>query len=210
MSVSTYDLDPDLWPWFLWPVAWGSPVAGPWVHWNPPLSAAVTYGSSSCGCGARPAPPQRRQPNIWQRHPNINHTLRPEQSNWHYADHWIENFVFCFHTLKCAPEVDINWTLGTKFNGILIEIHTFSLKTIHLKMAAILSRLQWVKHDTYCFQIENKLVLPKKFYGSSDIFTMCFMYSIQNFEISHQTFGPRHRKSPTCLMIFVNTEIFIS
>ena len=34
---------------------------------------------------------------------------------------------------------------------------------------------------------------------------MGFMYSIQICEISHQTFGPSHRKCPTCPMIFVNT-----
>ena len=34
---------------------------------------------------------------------------------------------------------------------------------------------------------------------------MDFIYSIQICEISHQTFGPSHRKCPTCPMIFVNT-----
>ena len=48
-------------------------------------------------------------------------------------------------------------------------------------------------------------VLPKNFHGSSDICPMGFIYSIQNCEISHQTFGPSHRKCPTCPMIFVNT-----
>ena len=46
----------------------------------------------------------------------------------------------------------------------------------------------------------------KNFYGSSDICPMGFIYSIQICEISHQTFGPSHRKCPTCPMIFVNTE----
>ena len=50
-------------------------------------------------------------------------------------------------------------------------------------------------------------VLPKNFHGSSDICPMGFIYSIQNCEISHQTFGPSHRKCPTCPMIFVNTAI---
>ena len=48
-------------------------------------------------------------------------------------------------------------------------------------------------------------VLPKIFHGSSDIYPMGFIYSVQNCEISHQTFGPSHRKCPTCPMIFVNT-----
>ena len=36
---------------------------------------------------------------------------------------------------------------------------------------------------------------------------MGFIYSIQNCEISHQTFRPSHQKCPTCPMIFVNTEM---
>ena len=51
-------------------------------------------------------------------------------------------------------------------------------------------------------------VFMKNFYGSSDICPMGFIYSIQICEISHQTFGPSHRKCPTCPMIFVNT-VFI-
>ena len=47
-------------------------------------------------------------------------------------------------------------------------------------------------------------VLPKNFHGSSDICPMGFIYPIQIFEISHQTFGPSHRKCQTCPMIFVN------
>ena len=50
-------------------------------------------------------------------------------------------------------------------------------------------------------------VLPKNFHGSSDICPMGFIYSIQICEISHQTFGPGHRKCPMCQMIFVNTAI---
>ena len=48
-------------------------------------------------------------------------------------------------------------------------------------------------------------MLPKNFHGSSDICAMGFIYPIEIFEISHQTFGPCHRKCPKCLMIFVNT-----
>ena len=48
-------------------------------------------------------------------------------------------------------------------------------------------------------------VLPN-FHGSSVISMMGFIYSIQNYEISLQTFVPSHRKCPTCPMIFVNTE----
>ena len=48
-------------------------------------------------------------------------------------------------------------------------------------------------------------VFMKNFHGSSDICPMGFIYSIQICEISHQTFGPSHRKCPTCPMIFVNT-----
>ena len=43
----------------------------------------------------------------------------------------------------------------------------------------------------------------KNFHGSSDICLMGFIYSIQICVISHQTFGPSHRKG---LMIFTNTE----
>ena len=48
-------------------------------------------------------------------------------------------------------------------------------------------------------------VFMKNFHGSSDICPMGFIYSIKICEISHQTFGPSHRKCPTCPMIFVNT-----
>ena len=60
----------------------------------------------------------------------------------------------------------------------------------------------WKYHNTYA-------VYPKNFHDSSDICPMGFMYSIQIREISHQTFGPSHRKCPTCPMIFVNTAYVI-
>ena len=47
------------------------------------------------------------------------------------------------------------------------------------------------------------------FHGSSEICLMGFIYSIQNWEICHQTFWPSLGKCPTCRMIFVNTDIFI-
>ena len=49
--------------------------------------------------------------------------------------------------------------------------------------------------------------VAKNFHGSSDICLMGFICSIQICEISHQTFGPSHRKCPTCPMIFVNTDV---
>ena len=48
---------------------------------------------------------------------------------------------------------------------------------------------------------------PKNFHDSSDICPMGLMYSIKICQISHRTFGPSHRKCPTCPMIFVNTAI---
>ena len=59
------------------------------------------------------------------------------------------------------------------------------------------------KRNTESWELES--VLPKNFHGSSDICPMGLIYSIQNCEISHQTFGPSHQKCPTCPMIFVNT-----
>ena len=50
-------------------------------------------------------------------------------------------------------------------------------------------------------------VYPKNFHDSSDICPMGFIYFIQICEISHRTFGPRHRKCPICPMIFMNTDI---
>ena len=50
-------------------------------------------------------------------------------------------------------------------------------------------------------------VYPKNFHDSSDICPMGLMYSIKIRQISHRTFGPSHRKCPTCPMIFVNTVI---
>ena len=48
-------------------------------------------------------------------------------------------------------------------------------------------------------------VTALNFHDSSDICPMGFIYSIQICEISHQTFGPSHRKCPMCPMIFMNT-----
>ena len=48
-------------------------------------------------------------------------------------------------------------------------------------------------------------VYLKNFHDSSDFCPMGFWYSIQICEISHQTFGPRHRNCPMCPMIFMNT-----
>ena len=58
--------------------------------------------------------------------------------------------------------------------------------------------------------VDGMSVFMKNFYGSSDICPMGFIYSIQICEISHQTFGPSHRKCPTCPMIFVNTGMLDS
>ena len=52
-------------------------------------------------------------------------------------------------------------------------------------------------------------VYPKNFHDSSDICPMGLMYSIKIRQISHRTFGPSHRKCPTCPMIFVNTAMLI-
>ena len=48
-------------------------------------------------------------------------------------------------------------------------------------------------------------VYPKSFHDSSDICLMAFIDPIQICEISHQTFGPSHRKCPMGPMIFMNT-----
>ena len=48
-------------------------------------------------------------------------------------------------------------------------------------------------------------VYLKNFHDSSDICPMGFIYSIEICEISHQTFGPSHRKCPMCPMILMNT-----
>ena len=56
--------------------------------------------------------------------------------------------------------------------------------------------------DVEIFTFDPPPMLPKNFYGSSDICAMGFIYPIQIFEISHQTFGPSHRKCPTCLFFF--------
>ena len=48
-------------------------------------------------------------------------------------------------------------------------------------------------------------VYVKNFHGPSDICLRGFIYSIQICEISHETFGPSHRKCPTCPMFFAYT-----
>ena len=48
-------------------------------------------------------------------------------------------------------------------------------------------------------------VYLKNFHDSWDICPMGFQYSIRICEISHQTFGPSHRKCWMCPMIFMNT-----
>ena len=60
---------------------------------------------------------------------------------------------------------------------------------------------------TLTIKIPILAVYPKNFYGSSDICPIGFIYSIQICEMSHQTFGPSHRKCPTCPKIFVNTVL---
>ena len=45
--------------------------------------------------------------------------------------------------------------LGTNFNEILSEIHTFSLKKMHWKMAAILSRPQCVKTSIFTYLLRK-------------------------------------------------------
>ena len=56
---------------------------------------------------------------------------------------------------------------------------------------------------------KNFSVWPKNFNGSSDNCPMGFIYSIEIYEISHRTFGPSHRKCPTCPTIFMNTDFYM-
>ena len=58
-----------------------------------------------------------------------------------------------------------------------------------------------------CILIQTVPVYLKNFHDSSDICPMGFIYAIQICEISHQTFGPSHRKCPMCPMIFMNTAV---
>ena len=73
---------------------------------------------------------------------------------------------------------------------------------------------EWLRYDLNISHINglaqgcnnsSASVYLKNFHDSSDICPMGFIYSIQICEISHQTFGPSHRKCPTCPMIFMNT-----
>ena len=66
--------------------------------------------------------------------------------------------------------------------------------------------LQWKGLIKQYLLFFKSSVLPKNLHGSSGISPMGFIYSIQICEISHQTFGPGHRKYLMCPMIFVNTE----
>ena len=66
-------------------------------------------------------------------------------------------------------------------------------------MACCLTALNYHLNQ-YCSVGEN-------FHGSSDIWPMGFIYSIQICEISLQTFEPCHGKCLTFLMIIVNTVL---
>ena len=58
----------------------------------------------------------------------------------------------------------------------------------------------WMLMFYFCYT-----VYLKNFHDSSEICPMGFINSIEICEISHQTFGPSHRKCPICPMIFMNT-----
>ena len=89
----------------------------------------------------------KSRPNdIYMRHLINHHSFRQWLVAWSAPSHHLDQWVLLFEPL------------GTKFSEILIEIHTFSFKKMHLKiavcnMADILSRPQCVKHGT-CFPID--------------------------------------------------------
>ena len=110
------------------------------------------------------------------------------------------------NTLLLGHVGQLNQTYFTHLTLILAQPISLSLSTdsgchckssiCHITLASTPAEKQKVLRCT---------VFMKNFHGSSDICPMGFICSIQICEISHQTFGPSHRKCPTCPMILVNT-----
>ena len=93
------------------------------------------------------------------------------------------------------------WHTGMSFFGIQFPCYEFIIKyqrtwspNQQSHMAA--GKFAWKKY----FSVPEKLSWFIRHLSDGQ-------YSIQICEISHQTFGPSHRKCPTCLMIFMNTDI---
>ena len=60
-------------------------------------------------------------------------------------------------------------TLGTNFSEILSEIHTFSFKKMHLKMASILSRPQWVNNRVQIWACRLFDAVPSNYYNQCSL-----------------------------------------
>ena len=65
--------------------------------------------------------------------------------------------------IRTSVGILLTGPLGTNFSEILIEIHKFSFKKIHFKMADILSRPQCVKRQTISIPgTDSQLVVPSR------------------------------------------------
>ena len=105
----------------------------------------------------------------------FRNTLKSNQQKswvWRSLTHWGWGTHICISKLTIIGSDNglssdwcqaIIWTnagilligpLGTNFNEIIVQIHAFSFKKMHLKMAAILSRPQYVK-------LQKKSMCPK-------------------------------------------------
>ena len=99
--------------------------------------------------------------------------------------------------------------------SIIMDAHDRSQQNTWKLFETLSVLMSYRKYNTIILDCLSKLrimdllrcdtVYLKNFHDSSDICPMGFIYSIQICEISHQTFGPSHRKCPTCPMIFMNT-----
>ena len=71
-------------------------------------------------------------------------------TNQHWFRKWLVAWSAPSHYLNQCWDI-VNWKLGTNFSELLIEIHTFSFKKMHLKMMSILSRPQCVNDASFGF-----------------------------------------------------------
>ena len=130
----------------------------------------------------------------------------------HYLDQWwlgINGGLWHLHR-NCLRYQTLNWVKITSLrittrSSLLCRIFLSKHKNLQiilgrnfikknqfcaLHIVIILSAHDLVTYDgTRASVARNIPVLLKKFHGSSDICPMGFIYSIQNCEISHQTFG---------------------
>ena len=137
--------------------------------------------------------------------------------SWSSADRRCSNYIWVINNLIAhkgatyIKDLTVYWIFWVKLvSGVCGQWFYPSggpkLRETKVKTTGLILDLHQA-NERRCYTIMPPLtaVYLKNFHDSWDICPMGFVYSIQICEISHQTFGPSHRKCPMCLMIFMNT-----